>query len=271
METAPETIPATPNPPPAPVVVVPTAALVVEADSLKTPLTPNAPQPSQFPLWMKCLSILIGLAIVAATTVALYSLSVVKQAAQSAAEAFHPQTKYITVLSGAIGELNNTPKLVVLTASLNASVTQESITTLFGVSVGSAKAEVTAPAKVEYILKLQDLKMDDIYYDELGKRMVVTIPHPMLDTDIIQIESDPAKIQVRTELGWSPLSIFKGGAVREEAMKHLRQSAIELGHHELLRERADKNAKDIVGDLMGKVKDAMKQDGVRLDVEFKKP
>ena len=232
------------------------------------PVTPTAV--SRGSEWLKYVSILAALFIVAATTVALYSITAVRNVAQSASEAFQPKTTYMLLLSGEIGKLKNSPKLVVLTAPLNASVTQETKTTVFGYNVSSAKVEVRAPAVVQYVLQLKDLNMNDLYYDQLGKRLVVTIPHPTLDQEIVEVESDPSKIQVRTEFGWSPLSLLKGGTVREEAMHHLKDAAIELGRHELLQERADKNAKETVSNLMSKVRDALKLDDVRLDVEFKK-
>ncbi len=226
--------------------------------------------PSQGLDWMKYLSVVAALAIVAAATVALFSLNVARQAAQGAMEIFQPQTKYSTVLSGAITQLNNNPKLVVLTADINATVGVEGTTKFLGINISSAKVEITAPAKVQYYLKLKDIGMNDLYYDQLGKRLVVTIPRPIFDTEVIALDTDPDKLSVRTELGWSPLSIFKGGTVREDALRHLREAAISQGRHELLQDRADKNAKEIVGDMMSKVKDALKQDGVRLEVEFKK-
>ncbi|MEI6236027.1 MAG: DUF4230 domain-containing protein [Planctomycetota bacterium] len=219
---------------------------------------------------LKWASLLLALVIVAATTVALYSLSVMKQAAHDATEIFQPQTKYLTILSGAIGELNHKPKLVVLSANITAMVTVESTTTFVGYNIGTAKVEVSAPARVQYVLNLKNLKLDDMYYDSIGKRMVITIPRPTLDTEMVQIESDPDKIQIRTAMGWSPVSYFKGATMRDDAVKHLRDAAIEQGRHELLQERAEKDAKESVGELLNTVKDAMKSDGVRLDVEFKK-
>ncbi len=220
--------------------------------------------------WMKYLSIVAALFIVAGTTVALYSISAFRGFTEATASAFQPKTTYNILLSGEIGKLNNSPKLVVLTAPLTASVTQESTTTLFGYNVGSAKVEVRTPAVVQYVLRLNDLSMNDLNYDELGKRLIVTIPHPTLDPDIVEVENDPSKMQVRTEFGWSPISLLKGASVRDEAMRHLKEAAIELGHHELIQDRADKNAKEAVGHLLSKVSDALKHDNVRLDVEFKK-
>lgn len=241
----------------------PAAAL---PDPQENPQAEKAP----IPAWMKISALLLALVIVTGATVAMYSLNMVRQTTQNAIEAFQPQTKYVTILSGAIGKMNDTAKLVVLTVPVGVTVTQESTTTFAGFSVGSAKAEVTVPAVIQYDLKIKDISMNDFYYDALNKRLVVSIPHPTIDTDIVEIESDPAKIKVRTELGWSPLSIFKGAAVREGAMKHLKESAIEIGRHELIQERADKNAKEVVGGFLGQVKDALQSDGVRVEVEFKK-
>ncbi|HLX63772.1 MAG TPA: DUF4230 domain-containing protein [Planctomycetota bacterium] len=218
----------------------------------------------------KYLAIVGGLAVVAVAIVTLYSISATRQALEGFSSAFQPQVSYKTLLSGTIGQLNNNPKLVVLTADIEAMVTHESTSTFVGIPVGSAKAEVKVPAKIQYYVPMKDLSLGDFTYDAQAKLLVVKIPPPILDTEVVDINSDPDKIQIRTEFGWSPLSIFKGAGVRAEAQRHLREAALEQGRHELLFDRAQKNAKEIVAQQMEKVSQAL-NDGVRLEVEFKKP
>ena len=132
-------------------------------------------------------------------------------------------------------------KVVPLTADIEAGVSHESTTTLMGVPMGSAKAEVTAPAKIQYYVPMKNLSLDDFYFDESGKRLVVKISRPILDTDMVVVNIDPDRIAKRTEFGWSPFSMFKGEGVRQEAQRHLKEAALEQGRHELLVDRAEKN------------------------------
>ncbi len=224
-----------------------------------------AAAPSQLP---KYLTILGALVIVCTTAVALYSLQLTKQAAKSVSDFFSPKEKYSTVLSGAIGALNNKAKLEVLSAEITATSGITSTGTIFGVAYSTATDEVTAPAKVRYYVELDAIKMDDFYYDKLGKRMVITIPRPILDRNFVSI--DPATIQRKTELGWSPLSVFKAEHAHELAVANLKEAVLQQGSHELLQDRADKNAKESVSKLLSTVSEAMAADGVKVEVEFKK-
>jgi hypothetical protein len=221
------------------------------------------------PLWIRMLLLLGALAIVAVSAVMLYSVSLAKQTAEALSNTFQPKVKYSTILSGTIGELDNTPKLEVLSANIVAEVTQMNTTTFIGINVGSAKAVVKAPAKVRFYVPLNDLSLDDFTYEPEERRMVVRVVRPILDNDFVDVDTNPDRMIVETEYGWRPLSLFKGREVRDDAMRHLRDAALAQGRHELLRDRAEANAKKIIADKMGKVRDALLQDGVKLEVEFK--
>ena len=138
-----------------------------------------------------------------------------------------------------------------------------------GLNVGTAKVEVKAPAKVQYYVPMDRLKAEDFFFDASAKRLVLTVDRPKLDTDFVDVESNPDKIQVRTEYGFRPLSIFKGAYARDEAMRHLKESALQQGDHILLHEHAEKNAKEVIAKQLNTVFQALGE-GVKFEVEFKK-
>lgn len=225
------------------------------------------PNPQQQALKLKVLGILVGIGVIAAAVVAVVSLKATKEVMTGIAQAFRPQTKYGTILTGTIGQLNNNPKLVVLTADVTGTVIQENTTTFAGVTVGSATVTVSVPARVQYYVPMNLLTKDDFTYDAQRKRLVVSVQRPRLDRDIIDL--DPSKITAQTQYGYSPLSLFKGKGTRDDAIKHLKEAALSQGENELLGDRAEKNAKKAIADQLAPVAELL-QDGVVLDVEFKK-
>ena len=221
-------------------------------------------------LKLKVLAMLGALLVVALCVAAIYSVQTLRETVTGLAAAFQPQSKFSTVLTGAIGRLNNNPKLVVLTADITATVIQEHATLFAGYTVGSATVEVSAPAKIQYYVPVNLLSKKDFSFDAELKILTVTVPRPVLDTDVVAIDSDPDKLSVRTQFGLSPLSVFKGPGARIAALRHLKEAAIHQGEHELLRDKADKNAKEIVVKQLQPVAELL-NDGVKLEVEFQKP
>jgi type II secretory pathway pseudopilin PulG len=236
-----------------------------------SPLFPPEPKPAQpAPSNARWIALVVIALIAGATAVALYTMKSVRDAADDLTKAVQPVNNFKTVLSGAIGRLNNQPKLVVLTADVIAKVTQENSTTFAGVDVGSAKVEVSAPATVQYYVPLDRIKPDDFYFDASAKTLMLSIDHPLLDTDVVGVESNPDKINVKTEYALTrPLSLFKGSYARDEAMRHLKEAALAQGNNELLHDRADTNAKKSVGEQLSTVFQALGQ-GVKFEVTFKK-
>lgn len=228
----------------------------------------NEKQKQQQKLKLKVLAILGALLVVAACVTAIYFVQTLRDTVTGLAAAFQPQSKFKTVLTGAIGRLNNNPKLVVLTADVMATVIQENATLIGGFTVGSATVEISAPAKVQYYVPVNLLSKNDFSFDAERKILTVTVPRPVLDTEVVAIESDPDKLTVRTQMGLSPLSIFKGSGTRESAMRRLKEAAVQQGSHELLREKAEKNAKESVAKQLAPVAELLNE-GVKLEVEFK--
>jgi hypothetical protein len=243
-----------------------------ESRSSLFPIPPQPPgpaKPSAAPI-ARWVALIVTVLIVAATAVALYTVQSARNAAENVVKAFQPQVNFKTVLDGAIGKLNNQPKLVVLTADVTAKVTQENSTTFAGFDVGSAKVEISAPAIVQYYVPLDRIKTDDFYFDASTKTLMLSIDRPLLDTDVVSVESNPDKITVTTQYAiLRPLSFFKGSYARDEAMRHLKEAALAQGNHDLLHDRAESNAKKVLGEQMSTVFQALGQ-GVKFDVTFKK-
>jgi hypothetical protein len=167
--------------------------------------------------------------------------------------------------------LDNTPKLVVLTATQDVLVTRTSEKrTLWGLlNLGTTEVQLKVPDnKVQFYVPISHLTAEDFSYDAARRRVVIRVPEPVLDRDIVEVQSDPGQIQVRTSVGWARLSSYSGKSVETQARAALRDEVVKAADtqpmHKMARVEAEQILRGFFTDLASSL-----QEGVRLEFEFK--
>ena len=227
----------------------------------------DATSPSSAPV-VRTIGLVFIVAIVVAGIVILYMLRTGKELESDLKNAFKPNVIYKTVLSGVIGELNNNPKLVVLTADVIAEVTVTSKKSWMGLDLGDTITAVKAPAKVQYFVPLRDLGENNFVFNSKERQLTVIIPRPVLDTEMVFIETDPAKLDMQTQAGWLRFHVSSAKYTEDMARKNLKEAALNVASNELLIERAEKNAREQILKLILPISTNLADD-VSVGVKFK--
>ena len=187
------------------------------------------------------------------------------------AAAFRPSTSVTTLFSTTIGELHHNSKLVVLSANVDAEVEKASATHWGYLYWGTTRVTLRAHDNViQYVLPLDGLSTGDFRFDAVTKKLILTVPAPQLDESMISVQSDPHKLEIKTELGWAKFDSWSGAPLRQEAQADLRPAVLRVGQHELLRDRAEKNARTHLAAILAPLTDAL-QPGTTLDIQFALP
>ena len=215
-------------------------------------------------------------AMVLATVVILVSLhkcaSVPAQTLETLADAFKSRTSYETYITGAISSLKSNPKLVVLTASIDANVKKSASTTALWVYWGTTTVEVRAKEnKVQFYIPLDDIGSYSFRYDAVHKTLILLTRPPMLDEDIVDVQNDPSKIEMATSNGWAKFDTWSGAPMREDARRELRaavlQAAKQPAQYDLLTLKAKENAKVHLKRLLEPFAESLNPD-TKIEIEF---
>jgi hypothetical protein len=225
------------------------------------PVISNATKPRS--LWPMAFAV-VGLALIIAGTVIVMKIIRVGEKvgegavnapgklAATIADAFKPKVTYNTVIHSTLQNLQHDPKLVVMTASVNVEITKESEKTLWGmVYMGKSKVRIKAYGnKVQYIVPMQGLSETNFFYDDFHKRVIVTVPPPQLDNNMVSVQSDPAMMEIETDVGWGRADKMSGDFLRDAARRDLRPAVVREGKSELLMEKARADARKAIQKML---------------------
>jgi hypothetical protein len=199
-------------------------------------------------------------------------LRIVRSVGDGLGSAFKPTVSYTTLISGAVGRLQQESKLIVLRAEVAAEVTKESqkMQRLFGydLDLGTTMVRIRAREnQVQFFVPLTSLSDKSFEYQSREKRLVFRAPLPRLDTNLVEVQSDPAKIEVDTRVGWARLDSYSGQFLRDEAKRELRPAVLAVANNELLTDKAKLAARESLQALLRPVSGAL-MEGVELWIEF---
>ena len=96
---------------------------------------------------------------------------------------------------------------------------------------------------------------------------MVTIPAPHLDSELVEVQSNPDAIDAQTDVGWGRLELFSGDFLLDEAKRELREAVLREGANPLLQEKAKTEAETAVRGLLKDWLPNLRED-VELKVEF---
>lgn len=184
------------------------------------------------------------------------------------AKAFEPHVSITTVMRSAIGEIRHTPKLVVMTADVDAEVFKAKATDWGYVYWGTTTVTLRArDNRIQYVIPTENMTDENFVYVPATKELQVIVPPPRVDPDVVDVQSDPRKIDVKTELGWAHFDKWSGQPLRQEARQDLRQAVLGAGRHQLLLTQARINARQHVEKLLAPMAEHLAP-GVKLRVLF---
>jgi hypothetical protein len=185
------------------------------------------------------------------------------------ADLLRPNFSAKTIVFNAVGEMTKRKKLVVLTAAVTAEIHKENTKWWLGVNWGTTTVDLKAPGKVQYYVPLEGFAARDITVAADGRSVVVHVAGPVMDREIVEVESDPAKIEVRTEAGWGRLQAWSGKALEDSTKAELRRYVLEAGDAPLVHAEAERAAREAVTEIMKPLAEALRE-GVEVKVEFVK-
>lgn len=183
--------------------------------------------------------------------------NVAKRAGNTFLKVFRPVVYNKELVMSTYGKLSSKSKLVVMTQEITVDVEKSSTKKFMWnyYSLGTTTVRMTVPGnKVQYYIPTDSLNENSIRWDEEKQELILNLPDPILDEEIVEIQSDPSKIMIKKEIGWARLESKSGKAIEEQVRKQLRSRVIEAGKEDLRLKQAKENAEIIVRDLFNKLK-----------------
>lgn len=164
-----------------------------------------------------------------------------------------PTINTTTVIQTSVSRLRQESKLVVLSAEVTVEVTRTSSKILFDMfDLGDTVVTLRAKGnRAQYYIPLEKVSADDFRLSSDKQSLTVFLPAPRVDDSIVEVQSDPGQVEIKTEVGWARLDKHSGELARDEAKRSLRAAIISEAKTPVFVELARKNAREKVGDLLG--------------------
>jgi hypothetical protein len=198
------------------------------------------------------------------------SLSIPQAIVDRLAGAFETPVSVSTVFIPVVHEMKEKPKFVVMTTTLNVTVKKESVKTIGWGALDLGTTSVTLRAngnRVQYFVPLEGAGMSSFNFDPEAKVLTATFPPVQVDKEIVDVQSNPAMIDIKTDVGWARLDRYSGEDLRGQAKKDLRMAVVEEAGTPLLMDKARETARKHLIRMLEPVQVALKED-VKLRVKF---
>jgi hypothetical protein len=188
-----------------------------------------------------------------------------------AVKSLAPSYSNSTIIQTSVSRLHQQAKFVVLSADINVEVTRSSAKILWDVlDFGDTVATIrTRGNKAQYFVSLEKIGEDDFHFSNDNRNLTVTVPHPRVDEEIVEVQSDPNQIEIETKVGWGRMDKRSGELARAEAKRGLRDAILAEAKSQSYIDLARKNAREKIGGLLTPL---VSQMGVtNVTIEFRKP
>lgn len=174
-------------------------------------------------------------------------------ALETAENIIRPERKVTidSIIYSTIGELKKESKIVVMTGEVNLSVKRSHTKFFSRLNLGTTAVEVLVPKnKVQYVIPTDAISEESFRWNDETGEVSIEIPTPVIDEEIVEIQSDPSLIKVRKEIGWGRLESRSGEFLERQIRQDLRSLVIEEGKgNKLMLEQAKKNAHEVIREL----------------------
>lgn len=169
------------------------------------------------------------------------------------AAAFKPNVSVSTIVSSGIENVKQDAKLVVLTTDVDVEIDKSSEKRVLWESLKLGDTTVRLRVrdnKVQYVVPLDAFDRDDVSFDLESNALLVTLPEPRVDTELVEVQSNPDAMDAQTQVGWGRLEMFSGEFLLDQAKRELRDAVLREGENPILRESARRAAENVVRDLL---------------------
>lgn len=186
------------------------------------------------------------------------------------AGAFKPAVNVNTVFSSAIKNARNQSKLVVMTAEVDVNIdkTSEKRVLWDALRLGDTTVRLRVrDNKVQYYIPMDQFTQEMLTYQPERNALVATVPTPRLDEEVVEVQSNPDRVEAETEVGWGRLEAYSGRHLLDEARRELRDAVLREGANPLLQEKARTEAEQAVRNLLNDLLPYLRE-GVTIDVQF---
>ena len=174
-------------------------------------------------------------------------------ALETAENIIRPERKVTidSIIYSTIGELKKESKIVVMTGEVNLSVKRSHTKFFSRLNLGTTAVEVLVPKnKVQYVIPTNAISEESFRWNDETGEVSIEIPTPVIDEEIVEIQSDPSLIKVRKEIGWGRLESRSGEFLERQIRQDLRSLVIEEGKgNKLMLEQAKKNVQEVIREL----------------------
>ena len=180
-----------------------------------------------------------------------------------------PSYSNTTIIQTSATRLRQEAKLVVLSADITVEVTRTSSKIVwdlfdFGDTVATVR---TRGNRAQYFVALDKITEKDFVVK--GGSLRVTVPEPRVDESIVEVQTDPEQMEIKTQVGWGRLDKRSGELARVEAKKSLRPAVISEAKSPRYAEEARDSARKKIAGLLNPL---VTQMGVtNMTVEFRRP
>lgn len=164
-----------------------------------------------------------------------------------------------------ISSIRSEAKYVVASQSLTVTVQRaEEYRGWWGFYLGTTTASIRVDdCRVQYIIPTEKVRSDDFVFDQSHNTLTVTLPRPVLDQDIVDIPSDPAKWWIQSSNGWSR---FNKAEVAAEAQKAIRNETLVTSYRRGFDEATEAVA---VNRLKAALRKFLKQPDLSIEIIFR--
>lgn len=184
-----------------------------------------------------------------------------------------PDYHITRITSTAIGEIKKESKLVVMSTQITVyeKITSEKRVLWGKLNLGTTVVEMRVHGnKVQYVIATQAIRSDSFHWDAKENELVIEVPSPILDEEIIEVQSDPKRIEVHKDIGWARLESYSGKTLENQIRSNLRTLVIQQGKSELLLDKARSHAEATIRETVTKILQKEKQMNVpKMTIKFK--
>lgn len=190
---------------------------------------------------------------------------------------FIDKEKKKTGIIKTVEKVRSEAKLVVYTFDVRVEIVKESTKSIgvwftnFEVPRGTTRVSLRSSGnRVQCIVPLADISTNWFSVNEANKTVTVRVPKPVVDERLVEVQTDPRFVELRTSVGWARLDSQSGATLREEARKELREAVVVEGRSRLAsdyQDPANRKAEEILQKLFEPLKSQLK-DGVSFVVKF---
>ena len=224
----------------------PSPAEVVSHRSLNL----NIPRLSR--LW-PLTALLLGIGIIALTAFFRFT-GTADRTARAIADAFRAKVSNTISTNSSIGSISQERKLVVATVDVTVDIKRESKKSYLSdwVKLGDSIVRLRVSGnKAQYYVPLDKVGQDDFKFDTSGKQLTITLPSPVLDTEFVDVQSDPTLMEVERTIGWGRLDSRSGDYLEEQARMELRERVIEEANKEIALIAVREKARPVLDEFFG--------------------